>query len=814
MIKIDKKKEALRRSKKIQPEIYAQMQKVKELKRNRAKNSEIIAELKKMQMAFPFDPWAYIEHGFITLKRQVNYAEAAQIAEKGLDNNPNNKNLKKILAEALSHLNGEEKRAEEYFKELIEELGGKERDKITSTYADFLVRKGRFKEAQQIYYEILKESPNDSTALIDLARSYRVNKEHKECLDCLKKCPLPNNPYWLRESGHCLLEKGESKDALKLLTRAKEIANKELYNNQKRGFLRRLIPLEIAAKALEGEWKEAVIWASKQPYNILISTIWYSAKKWLISNNKKEEGINLMTKLLEEDPDSLVIAYQIGRFVDYGDFSSEQRLSIAERLQKIAPKNLYVIGYIARHYQNTDIQIATEYWKKFWEEAHKLTDKAGLGMIISLGAVSNSHLLRKQEKIDEAYYILEQARTYWGVESREIDIERAVCLVRLGSYSEAYEILQELNRRLPDNPVVLDQIGACLLAFGEFEKAHEVYNRKVEIFPEDIFGWQGLGKALFELGRHDDALEAYNKLLAINPQDIDAKWLAASIYQQKGDLEKAQEYIEQIDTLAIIERGWLDKLSVQNKIVELERQRLEQQAELEEARKLSYLGMMATATAHELNQPIGIIRAASDAALRDIEEGYFKQNELQPLLERIFSQTERLAAIIDNFRKFARGDRVHREKVVLNDLVQSTIISFQEQFKHRNIILHSKLWMKRPAPTAWANFFQLEEVLINLLTNARDAVEGKPNARVWIITWRRKGGGCGFSIMDNGPGLPEEYRKNMFVPFFSTKPTEKGTGLGLYISRRIVDGLGGQLRYQDREKGGACFEVNLPPLKG
>ena len=235
---------------------------------------------------------------------------------------------------------------------------------------------------------------------------------------------------------------------------------------------------------------------------------------------------------------------------------------------------------------------------------------------------------------------------------------------------------------------------------------------------------------------------------------------------------------------------------------------------LEQAQKLAYLGTMATATAHELNQPIGIIRAMTDAALSDLRSGLWSPTEVQPLLEKILAQTERLARIIENLRAFARSDRTKREQVDLAKLVEQVGQMFVEQFKHRNIVLKIEFEHTGPTPIAWANPVQLEEVLINLLTNARDAVESKPRPAVWMKCRRLKGGKSKIVVEDNGPGLSPEYRQKIFTPFVSTKTTEKGTGLGLFISRRFVTDLGGRLYYEDRPGGGARFVVELPPLKG
>jgi len=772
-----------------------------------------LSMLKAIQKEFPFDSWAFEQNAWLALKNQKNYAEAAQVSELGLKTNPGNTKLNRLLAEALSHLKGEESRAERLFHEALAKIKGMEKIKLQSTYADFLIRRGDVQKAQDIYRSILKENPDDSKAQIDLARAFRIDKKYEDCLKCLLEKPRVGDPYWLRESGHCLIESDNTKNVSETLLKAREIAEKKLPRYKLSVYMRRLIPLEKALRAMKGEWREAVSWALQQKHSALIRTVFISVRRWLVSNNEIEAGILYLTEILKKDRENLVIPYQIDKLATSAGFSQEKLQELYENLLEIAPKNMNVLVHIARLCQESETQLAEQYWEAVWQVARQMPERMFFANNISWAAVSHCQFLRKLDRYEDAYMIIEEARTHWGVENWELDLERAICLFRLGSYAEAYEILVELDRIRQDNPVVMDQMGACLRTFGEFEKATDVFKRKTVLYPEDIFGWQGLGSTYFDSGRHDEALQVFTKILETNPGDVEAKWIAAQIYQQKGEYEKAKSLLKDIDPLALIQRG-RSQGSIESKIAELERQRLEHLAELEEARKLSYLGVMATATAHELNQPIGIIRASSDAALKDIEEGYFKEEDIEPLLQRIFSQTTRLSAIIDNFRRFARGDRTHREKVLLSDLVERTTVNFLEQFKHRNINLTTKLWLKRPTPVAWANFYQLEEVLINLITNARDAVEGRKNATVWVKTWRHRGGRTGLSVEDNGPGLSQEYRRNMFVPFFSTKPTEKGTGLGLYISRRIVDGLGGQLRYKDRNDGGAIFIVNLPPLKG
>jgi len=174
-------------------------------------------------------------------------------------------------------------------------------------------------------------------------------------------------------------------------------------------------------------------------------------------------------------------------------------------------------------------------------------------------------------------------------------------------------------------------------------------------------------------------------------------------------------------------------------------------SKLEESRKLSYLGLMASAVSHEFSQPIGIIRAATSAVKNDIDDNLFQSDDIKTYIERIWKQTERLNAIIKNFRRFARGDRTQCERLNINSVLEETTALFEEQFRHRNIAFIKKI-CQNPIPEIWANPFQLEEVMINLLTNARDAVDGTENATVWIKSWCDEKE-AGFRVEDNGSGI-------------------------------------------------------------
>ncbi len=234
-------------------------------------------------------------------------------------------------------------------------------------------------------------------------------------------------------------------------------------------------------------------------------------------------------------------------------------------------------------------------------------------------------------------------------------------------------------------------------------------------------------------------------------------------------------------------------------------------AEIERKNRLDYLDKMATAVAHNINNPVGIIRAATDSALQDLKDDLFDtKTELKPLLRRVFKQTEHLHNIIQHFRRFATGNRETLGLININQLSQQVIDYFGVQFQQPNINLN--LHLSPHIANTYANAFLLEEVLINLLTNAKEAVEKQKNATVWVRTWV-KGEKTGIQVEDNGPGIGSDLEQLLFSPFMTQK-TETGTGLGLFTSYKMIESLKGKLSYQNRPEGGACFIISLPISEG
>ena len=244
--------------------------------------------------------------------------------------------------------------------------------------------------------------------------------------------------------------------------------------------------------------------------------------------------------------------------------------------------------------------------------------------------------------------------------------------------------------------------------------------------------------------------------------------------------------------------------------------RLEAEQQLIQASKMATLGEMATGVAHELNQPLSVIKTASSFFMRKIKRTEPIDSEiLANMLAKIDSNVDRATRIIHHMRMFARKSDTELEKVKINEVLQSAFEIFSQQLKVRGIAVRWQLAERLPKINADPQ--RLEQVFINLLLNARDAIEekwgaqghGEASDHITIKT-RRDDGQVTCCISDSGVGIPPGKADKIFEPFFTTKAVGKGTGLGLSISYSIVKECGGRISAGADPSGGACFTLVFP----
>jgi len=259
-----------------------------------------------------------------------------------------------------------------------------------------------------------------------------------------------------------------------------------------------------------------------------------------------------------------------------------------------------------------------------------------------------------------------------------------------------------------------------------------------------------------------------------------------------------------------------------NKVLETrvaeEIQKVKQQQQLlVQKSKLEFMGELSAGLAHEINQPLGgISMGLENILLRIEEEENVNKKYIKDKFATLFHDIERINKIIEHVRIFSRDQQdVFSEEINPVSVIQNALSMFKVQLKNHNIDL--KLEIQRDPMIVVGNPYRLEQVVVNLLSNAKYAVEEKEKTgnldsysksiRVKCVTEKNC---CLIGVYDNGIGISLKYINNIFDPFFTTKDEVKGTGLGLSISYGIIKEMGGRIDVESKEGVFSNFVVTLP----
>jgi two-component system NtrC family sensor kinase len=277
---------------------------------------------------------------------------------------------------------------------------------------------------------------------------------------------------------------------------------------------------------------------------------------------------------------------------------------------------------------------------------------------------------------------------------------------------------------------------------------------------------------------------------------------------------------------------------------EVNRALTEARDELVRAEKLASAGQLAAGIAHEIGNPLGAVLGYLEVAER-------RPKMSQDLVEDMRREARRIDRIVKGLLDYARPRQPAPRKIEVNEVVSGALelVDAQGHLKEIELVLNLSV----DVPVVRADPHQLEQIMVNLLLNAVQAVDGKDGRRIEVSTGmvpyeatlppsRRRDDPPGIdyshlrrlqarregltpppltkgtkvvriAVTDNGPGIPLEIMDRVFDPFFSTKETGQGTGLGLAVSARLIEGMGGTIRVDSPEGGGACFSVFLPAAR-
>ena len=223
--------------------------------------------------------------------------------------------------------------------------------------------------------------------------------------------------------------------------------------------------------------------------------------------------------------------------------------------------------------------------------------------------------------------------------------------------------------------------------------------------------------------------------------------------------------------------------------------------------KLASLGEMATGIAHEINQPLSYIRILLQAARQDYQNGCFEVDGFMEDVDEGLAQISRISTIIDHMRTFGRAEVMDRCRLFLPDVINHALVPLRQRLRLSNIKL--KVEAADDLPMISGVPVQLEQVVINLISNAVDALETTEDKQIAIRLSVRKNE-LVMEFADNGCGMPERVVRKIFEPFFTTKEVGKGTGIGLAISYGIIREHKGMISCRSVEGEGTVFTVTLP----
>lgn len=257
---------------------------------------------------------------------------------------------------------------------------------------------------------------------------------------------------------------------------------------------------------------------------------------------------------------------------------------------------------------------------------------------------------------------------------------------------------------------------------------------------------------------------------------------------------------------------------IEQKSRELDRQHVQ----LIQSSKLATLGEMATGIAHELNQPLSGIRTRAQIIKKAIEKGMSNQTYVDRSQDEIIQLVDRITHIIHHMRIFARQDQQAYTPFAISESIDGALSLLGQQLRIHAIEVEKQI--QPDLPKLFGEPLQIEQVLLNLLSNARDALDCRAEIqrehgheitpkRLYIRAMKDDNSEMRLEIEDNGIGMNQEVQEKIFEPFFTTKPVGRGTGLGMSISYGILTSHNGRIDVQSEAEQGTCFRIWLPLCK-
>ena len=374
---------------------------------------------------------------------------------------------------------------------------------------------------------------------------------------------------------------------------------------------------------------------------------------------------------------------------------------------------------------------------------------------------------------------------------------------------EASRVNQDLVRReahlrsiletVPDAMIVIDEAGLM----RDFSKT-----------AERLFGWHaqevfGQNVSMLMPSPHREAHDSYlNRYYATGEKRIIG--LGRVVVGQRRDgstfpmeLAVGEMRIDDQRYFTGFVRDLTERQQTEARMQEL-------QSELVHVSRLTALGEMASALAHEINQPLSAIANYLKGSVRLLRGQNVPLDKVSDAVERASAEALRAGEIIRRLREFvSRGDTERKAESLSKLIEEASALALVGAKQHG---VRVSMTFDALADQVFVDKVQIQQVVLNLIRNAIDAMENSPTKTLQLSVQRQEGGQALVAVSDTGAGIGAEALERLFQPFFTTKAT--GMGVGLSISRTIIEAHGGHLRGSKRDSGGALFEFTLPIADG
>ncbi len=347
-------------------------------------------------------------------------------------------------------------------------------------------------------------------------------------------------------------------------------------------------------------------------------------------------------------------------------------------------------------------------------------------------------------------------------------------------------------------------------------------NRGVETIAQGDLDWSVKITSHDELGELAAAFNQMTADLKASHRKLEDRRMALEqeVNERRAVEKKLQKAHDQLEervkerTVELVEANEQLKWEVEER-KEAEKKLKSTQVQLIQSGKLASIGELAAGVAHELNQPLMVIRTTGQLIQRSLDKGIGEVDALKEYFEPIGRNTRRMMNIINHLRVFSRQSQTDFSVVDVNKITADSFLMMGEQLRLRNIEVQKSLTPDIPKVRGDAN--QLEQVFLNLLTNARDAIEatgGKEPGQIEIVTRVSDNDNECVEILvkDSGTGIAADHLEKIFDPFFTSKEVGKGTGLGLSISYGIIQDHQGEIEVAATGPEGTTFRIRLPVL--